>query len=150
MHDAAATVPGTIDSGFLQALVGYNARRATLKIFEVFSERMAALDLNPIEFSILCLIGRNPGLTPSQLCSELGLLAPNLTKLLARLDRRHLVRRQAPPSDKRVVCLSLSAEGSALLAEAEARVVQLETDASSALTAKQRDTLIGLLQRIYT
>jgi hypothetical protein len=49
-----------------------------------------------------------------------------------------------------VVCLSLSAEGSALLAEAEARVVQLETDASSALTAKQRDTLIGLLQRIYT
>ena len=64
----------SVDSSFLKTLVGYNTRRATLKILSVFTERMDALALKPVEFSILSLIGRNPGLTPSQLCAELGLL----------------------------------------------------------------------------
>ena len=84
----------SVDSSFLKTLVGYNTRRATLKILSVFTERMDALALKPVEFSILSLIGRNPGLTPSQLCAELGLLPPNLTKMLARLDQRDLVERE--------------------------------------------------------
>ena len=135
----------SVDSSFLKTLVGYNTRRATLKILSVFTERMDALALKPVEFSILSLIGRNPGLTPSQLCAELGLLPPNLTKMLARLDQRDLVQ----AADKRAVCLSLSPSGQALLKEAEARVASLEIDATSALTPKQRETLITLLQKIY-
>ena len=139
----------SVDSSFLKTLVGYNTRRATLKSLSVFTERMDALALKPVEFSILSLIGRNPGLTPSQLCAELGLLPPNLTKMLARLDQRDLVERQVQAADKRAVCLSLSPSGQALLKEAEARVASLEIDATSALTPKQRETLITLLQKIY-
>ena len=58
-----------------------------------------------------------------------------------------LIREQA--ADKRAVCLSLSPSGQALLKEAEARVASLEIDATSALTQKQRETLITLLQKIY-
>ncbi|MDZ7882453.1 MAG: helix-turn-helix domain-containing protein [Mycobacterium sp.] len=81
-----------IDSRFLKTLVGYNTRRATLHILGVFEQHMGALDLKPVEFSILALIGANPGVTHSELCAELNLLAPNLTKLLARLRKRHLPR----------------------------------------------------------
>ena len=144
-----AAIPERVDSGFLRTLVGYNTRRATLRILGVFDERMASLELNPVEFSILCLVGHNPGLTPSQLCAELGLLPPNLTKLLARLDKRQLLQRRAPAADKRVVCLSLSPAGRKLLTDAQARVVRLEAEASSALTERQRQTLITLLQKIY-
>ncbi|MBL0150190.1 MAG: MarR family transcriptional regulator [Ideonella sp.] len=145
----AATVPHSVDSHFLKALVGYNTRRATIRIMAVFAERMGPLDLNEVEFSILSLIGRNPGLTPTQLCAELGLLPPNLTKLLARLDRRQLLDRQVPASDKRAVCLNLSRAGTELLAQAESTAVTLEAEASSALSARQRETLITLLQKIY-
>jgi DNA-binding MarR family transcriptional regulator len=142
-------IPEHVDSAFLRTLVGYNTRRATLRILSVFDMRMAPLELNPVEFSILCLIGHNPGLTPSQLCAELGLLPPNLTKLLARLDKRQLLQRRAPEADKRVVCLSLSPAGQRLLADAQSRVALLEAEASSALTERQRQTLITLLQKIY-
>lgn len=146
---APTAAPARIDSSFLRTLVGYNTRRATLKIIDLFTQRMESLALKPVEFSILSLIGRNPGLTPSQLCAELGLLPPNLTKLLARLDQRDLVERQVLAADKRAVCLSLSPTGQALLREAEAQVAALEVDATAALTPKQRETLISLLQKIY-
>jgi len=143
------SIPATVDSSFLQTLVGYNTRRATLTILDVFTQRMGPLGLSVVEFSILSLIGRNPGLTPSQLCAELGLLPPNLTKLLARLDQRKWVERRVPAADKRAVCLSLSEAGAELLARAEPEAVALEIDATSALTARQRETLISLLQKIY-
>ena len=145
----AATVPDRVDSSFLKTLVGYNTRRATLRILALFAERMGPLDLNEVEFSILCLIGRNPGLTPSQLCAELGLLPPKLTKLLARMDKRQLLLRQVPDADKRAVCLNLSPAGTQLLTQAESVAVALEAQASSALTARQREMLISLLQKIY-
>lgn len=144
-----ATVPDRVDSSFLKTLVGYNTRRATLRILGLFAERMGPLDLTEVEFSILSLVGRNPGLTPSQLCAELGLLPPKLTKLLARLDKRQLLLRQVPAADKRAVCLNLSPAGAQLLSQAESTAVALEAQASSALTARQRETLISLLQKIY-
>lgn len=144
-----APVPVTVDSSFLRTLVGYNTRRATLRIFEVFTHRMEELALKPVEFSILCLIGRNSGVTPSQLGAELGLLPPNLTKLLSRLEQRDLVVRQVQAADRRAVSLSLSPAGQTLLAQAEARVTALEVDATAALTPLQRETLITLLQKIY-
>lgn len=149
--NATADAPPTdIDSGFLKTLVGYNTRRATLRIMDVFTERMGSLGLKPVEFSVLSLIGRNPGVTPTQLCAELNLLPPNLTKLLLRLDTQKLLNRKVLATDKRAVCLSLSATGTKLLAEAESRVIELEEQASSALTPKQRETLISLLQKIYS
>lgn len=138
-----------IDSQFLKTLVGYNARRATLHILAVFEQHMATLDLKPVEFSILALIGANPGVTHSELCTELNLLAPNLTKLLARLRQRNLLERTVLAQDRRAAGLSLNAEGHALLANAQATVVALEREATSGLTDKQRDTLMALLQKIY-
>lgn len=147
--ETPAEAPTGIDSSFLKTLLGYNTRRATLAIVALFDERMAALDLKPVEFSILCLIGRNPGVTPSQLCAELALLPPHLTKMLTRLDKRGLLTRHALATDKRAVSLSLGSDGVALLAQAEATVAQLEADAASGLTSKQQKTLIELLQKIY-
>ena len=138
-----------VDSRFLKTLLGYNTRRATVSILDVFTQRMQPLDLRPVEFSILSLIGHNPGITPSQLCAELNLLPPNLTKMLARLDKRELVTRTPVPNDKRAVHLSLNTQGMALLSEAEHTAMQLEAEAASALTAKELQTLISLLQKIY-
>ncbi len=138
-----------VDSRFLKTLVGYNTRRATLHILGVFEQRMGALDLKPVEFSILALIGANPGVTHSELCTELNLLAPNLTKLLARLRKRNLLERTVLAQDRRAAGLSLNAEGHNLLATAQATVVELEQEATAGLTDKQRDTLMSLLQKIY-
>jgi DNA-binding MarR family transcriptional regulator len=144
-----SVAPAAVDSRFLRTLVGYNTRRVTLKVFELFAQRMASLALSPVEFSVLLLVGHNPGLMPSQLCAELVLLPPNLTRILARLDQRQLLLRTPAAADKRAVCLSLSAAGLTLLAQAQQQVAALEADASAMLTDKERQTLLQLLQKIY-
>ncbi|MDO5624014.1 MAG: MarR family transcriptional regulator [Pseudomonadota bacterium] len=138
-----------VDSGFLRTLVGYNARRAALAIMALFKERMAVHGLQPVDFSVLSLIGHNPGITSRTVCAELALQPPNLVRLLARLDERALVQREAHPDDGRALGLSLSPVGQALLAAAEATAAQLELDATRALSSAERDQLIDLLQRIY-
>lgn len=138
-----------VDSSFLRALLGYNTRRATLKIFDIFYERTDAFELNPIEFSVLHLIGRNCNISPSQLCHELALLPPNLTKILQKLSRKQLIQKYRPVTDKRAIYLKLSERGQAHLVQLEAIITKLERDAASKLTDKQLAQLIDLLQRIY-
>lgn len=149
---AAATQDGAaepVDSSFLRTLVGYNSRRAALSIIEVFMERMSAYDLKVVEFSMLSLVGHNPGITSRQLCATLGVLPPNLVGLIASLERRGLISRQPHPSDGRAMGVHLTPAGTELMEEAEQTVAQLEVEATSRLTAAERRTLIQLLQKIY-
>lgn len=140
---------GALDSSFLRGLVGYNARRASVSILTVFKQRMQVFDLQPVEFSVLSLIRHNPGITARALSDELGLMAPNLARLMARLDERALVVRQPHPTDGRAWGLSLSPDGEWLMRQAEPAAAQLEVDATADLSDDERAQLIALLQRIY-
>jgi len=140
----------SIDSSFLRSLLGYNTRRATLKIFDIFDARTQPYGLKPVEFSVLNLIGRNPNISHGQLCAELALLPPNLTKILQKLSKKHLIQRLRPESDKRAVYLKLTETGLQQLKELEGVITQLERDAASNLSDQQLSQLIGLLQKIYS
>ncbi|WP_369654749.1 MarR family winged helix-turn-helix transcriptional regulator [Variovorax sp. V213] len=138
-----------LDARVLEALVGYNARRAWLIVTGVFAERMAPYGLKQIDFSVLSLLAHNPGATSRQLCNTLDILPPNLVSLVATLDSRGLIERRPHPHDGRAVGLHLTEAGEKLIREAEQTVTQLEADASARLTARERETLIRLLQKIY-
>lgn len=141
--------PDRLDTQVLETLVGYNARRAWLAVSEVFAERMTAFGLKQVDFSVLSLLAHNPGATSRQLCSTLDILPPNLVSLIATMDSRGLIERRPHPHDGRAIGLYLTASGEELVREAEQTVVQLEADASARLSARERDTLIKLLQKIY-
>ena len=138
-----------LDNGFLETLVGYNARRAWSQISTVFSERMAPYGLKQVDFSVLSLLAHNPGATSRQLCATLDILPPNLVNLIAALDSRGLIERRPHPRDGRAVGLYLTAAGAKLTREAEQAVLQLELDASARLNTRERETLIRLLQKLY-
>jgi len=138
-----------LDSRVLETLVGYNTRRAWLAISTVFAERMAAYGLKQVDFSVLSLLAHNPGATSRQLCATLDILPPNLVSLISALDGRGLIERRPHPRDGRAVGLYLTVAGEQLTRDAEAAVVQLEFDASAQLSARERESLIRLLKKIY-
>ena len=138
-----------LDTRVLETLVGYNTRRAWLTISAVFAERMAAYGLTQVDFSVLSLLAHNPGATSRQLCATLDILPPNLVSLIAAMDSRGLIERRPHPHDGRAVGLHLTTAGKKLVREAEAAVVQLELDASAKLSARERESLIKLLQKLY-
>lgn len=144
-----AAVIDTINTQYLETLMGYNARRAALSIISVFLDRMAVYDLKPVEFSVLSLVLHNPGITSRQLCAALNILPPNLVGLVQSLDKRGLIARMPHPHDGRAMGLHPTREGAALMTKAEKTASELELDVTQRLTASERDTLLRLLQKIY-
>lgn len=139
----------TVDASFLQTLVGFNARMVALKAIGAFLACMAPYKLRIVDFSILSIVHHNPGVTSRQLCDTLNLLPPNLVGKIGGLERRGLLLRHPHPLDRRAQSLQLTAEGQALMREAEKAASQLEIEVSQALSAAERRTLIRLLQKLY-
>ena len=138
-----------VDTSYLETLLGYNARRASLKVIELFSIRMAAYGLSPVDFSVLSLIMHNPGITSRLLCSTLSLLPPNLVGKISLMEKRDLLTRKPHPDDGRAIGLHLTTAGSRMMLNAENTASQLEADVSSKLTAAEAKTLLRLLQKVY-
>jgi DNA-binding MarR family transcriptional regulator len=139
----------TVDTSYLQTLLGYNARRAALSIIELFLERLAPYGLKPVDFSVMSIIGHNPGVTSRQLCATLNLLPPNLVGLIQSLESRGLIERKPHPHDGRAVGLHATPKGQALMVQAEQTATELEIEKTAKLTPAQRKTLLALLQKIY-
>ena len=138
-----------VDATCVETLLGYNARRAALAVIDVFLQRMAPYKLRPVDFSVASLILHNPGITSRQLCSTLGILPPNLVGMINTLEKRGLIDKRAHPSDGRANGLHASAEGIALLQQAQAAALTLEDEVASNLTASERKTLLRLLKKVY-
>ena len=138
-----------VDTRFLESLMGYNARRASLSIIEHFLERMAVYDLRPVDFSVLVLVDDNPGITSRQICAALSILPPNLVGMVNALEARELLERKPHPSDRRALGLHIAATGQGIMRQARKTAVELERVATRRLSAAERKTLMQLLQKIY-
>lgn len=138
-----------VDTSYLENLVGYNARRATLVIMEAFFRQMAVYGLRPVDFSVLSLIAHNPGITSRQLCSTLSIQPPNLVGMVSQLHKRELITRRPHPHDGRAMGLHLTPAGKKLVKQAEVTASELEDQATSGLSAAERRTLMLLLRKIY-
>ena len=138
-----------IDTSYLESLMGYNARRAALVIIGEFMTQMSVYGVRPVDFSVLCLIADNAGITSRQLCATLGLLPPNLVGMINQLEGRELILRRPHPTDGRAVGLHLSVKGRKLVRDGKQTATALEAQAIAKLTATESKTLMRLLQKIY-
>lgn len=138
-----------IDTRYLETLLGYNTRRATLTIISRFIERMAEFDLRPVDFSVLSLIGHNPGITSRELCNALNILPPNMVGFLKAFEKRDLIERTPHPTDGRAMGLSLTKKGQQLMQKAELAAIESDASAAHQLSAAEQKTLMRLLQKIY-
>lgn len=138
-----------VDTSYLESLVGYNARRATLVIIDAFLHNMAVYGLRPVDFSVLSLIAHNPGVTSRQLCTTLNIQPPNLVGMISQLQRRDLITRRPHPNDGRAMGLHLTPEGRKMMKQAEVTASELEEASTARLSPAERRTLMQLLKKIY-
>lgn len=146
---AAGSSGASIDTAFLESLIGYNARRAALAIIGRVLPSLQPFDLRVVEFSVLTVIAHNPGVTSRQVCAALDILPPNLVGLLRRLEQRGLVEKRAHPGDRRAQGLYVTERGALAQRQAQEAVAAVETADTTHLSPQERATLIALLRRIY-
>lgn len=139
---------GDPDLAYLADHVGYVVRRAQLAIFKDFIKTLAPVDIRPAQYSVLIVIGQNPGLTQAELGRALAIKRANLVGMLNELERRKLARRVASPSDKRSHALHLTANGRQMLERYHKLALEHEKRATRALAPGEKDMLLDLLNRV--
>lgn len=137
-----------LDMGPLPDLVGYALRRAQMVVFADFHASFAPLGLRPGVFSVLLLVRLNPGVRPTDIGRALGIKRANFAPLLADLEERGLVERQAVPGDRRSAALHLTPDGTALLRRADRALRAHEARWRARLGADGTDRLLELLRRL--
>src|SRR5690348_2181885 len=80
--------------GPLDHWVGFNLRMAQEAAFQAFSRRSQAIGEHPGRFATLTLIGRNPGISQTELSQASGRDKSSVTPVVEDLVRRGLVERK--------------------------------------------------------
>jgi DNA-binding MarR family transcriptional regulator len=137
-----------IDLGPLAGWIGFYLRMAQIASFQAFARRTRQHDLNPGGFAALMVIGRNPGISQTQLSRAIGLDKSTLTPAMNGLVRRNLVRRSHLPTDKRTYRLALTARGKAMLGDLTACAVAHDRDLDAIVGARDRARFLRGLRRI--
>ncbi len=149
---AKSSMPEKIESradfGFLPDLLGYHLRRAQSAVFQDFAATMNGANVTPGQFGVLALIEANAGLSQTRLAGILGIDRSTLVAVIDKLERHGLVERAARPNDRRSHALKLSRQGQSRFASLARRVKKHETRIARRLSARDREMLIELLQRI--
>lgn len=146
--EEAGDVCGELDLSGLTSVVGYTLRRAQMAVFEDFIRRFAPFDLKPAQYSVLLVIGENPGRKQSEIAAALGIQRPNFVSMLDELERRGLAERTRSTTDRRSHAVVLTEAGRRLLAAARAEQARQETDLGEVLGPGGRDALVSLLKRL--
>lgn len=145
---AKGTPAPAADYGLLPELIGYNLRRAQVRVFQDFATTVGAHDITPGQFGVLTIIAANPGLNQSELGAAMGVDRSTVVAVIDRLEERELVQRRPAPNDRRSYALGLTAKGTDLLARLEPLVRAHEVRISARLVPAEQRELIRLLRKM--
>ena len=141
-------VSDALDFDILPELLGYQLRRAQLRMFTDFANAMADVSITPGQFGVLVLIEANPGSSQSALARAIGIERSTMVAVIDTLEGRGLVERRASKVDRRSNALVLSAAGGAMMAKLRSLVEDHEDRIAGNLSPAERRQLIDLLRRL--
>jgi DNA-binding MarR family transcriptional regulator len=72
-------------------------------------------ELSDTQLAALATLEKHPAMTPGELAEHEKVQPPSMTRVIAALEDRNLVRRAPHPSDRRQVTLTATEEGRALV-----------------------------------
>ncbi|GIL00110.1 MAG: MarR family transcriptional regulator [Alphaproteobacteria bacterium] len=122
--------------------------RAEKAVVRALSRALADLDLKIPQLDILMNLYRHPSISQHDLARRLLVGRSNITMLLPQLEESGLVTRDSDPSDKRVMRLSLTPKGEALLMRALAVYTALIDKVMAQSTPEECNAMGALMHRI--
>ena len=122
---------------------------------DVLSADMAATlkgsDLSPNQYNVLRILrGAGEGLACGEIAERMITRDPDITRLLDRLEKRALIMRRRPQSDRRVVRAAITPSGLKLLAGLDPLIEKAHRKQLGHMSQKDLKTLIQLLERART
>lgn len=128
--------------------VGHLLRRAYQFALENSARAFDDLGITPRQAGALWEVHVHGPLSQRELGERIGMDAPNVHALVARLERKGLVAVAPDKRDPRRKRLTLTKAGQDIAIQTPGRAAHAEESTLLALPAKERATLIRLLERV--
>jgi DNA-binding MarR family transcriptional regulator len=138
-----------VDLGCLPRLIGFNLRRAHQCAWRQYVSVIGEENIRPGLFSLLVLVGANPGIAQIDLGTHLGIDKASVVALLDRLEKADLLNRLRCTRDRRRQGIFLTIRGSEALENLLAAVRTLERRMASKFTRQEFELLLSFLRRLY-
>lgn len=127
---------------------GFLVRRLHQISVAIFSEEMSDLELTPVQFGAMSIVGLHPGIDQSALGEQLGTDRANTADVISRLVKNGIVLRTVSPDDRRVRHIYLTEHGSEIVLVANRRLKQIGTQLLAPLKAEDRTIFVDLMTQL--
>ena len=138
----------SVDFGPLEQWVGFNLRMAQEAAFAAFSHLSREVGEKPGRFATLTLIGRNGGISQTELSLANGRDKSSVTPVVEDLVQRGLVKRTRLRQDRRAYRLHLTASGRRTLALLTACARRHERNLDRVIGPRERLRFLAVLKKI--
>ncbi len=128
--------------------VGWLITRLRASIFAAVDREVAAWDVSAAQCSILLYIAAGRGDRAADIARDYDYDTGSMTRMVARLAAKRLLKRVRDGADRRVQRLALTAAGRKLAGEVPAVAVKVLNQHLRGFTRAELDQLKGLLQRM--
>ena len=147
-RSALAIFDPSFDYGQLSRLIGFHLRSASLLDFRTFSETMGDRSVTPLRYSVLEVVGANPGLQQVQIAAMLGLSKSAATLVIDFWQERDCLIRRRSGSDRRAYGVLLTEQGQRKLAELRPKVAHHDAMLTASLSQEEIAQLFSPLRKI--
>lgn len=128
---------------------GHLIRRLHQISTSVFAERMkaAGIDITSVQFAALTVLHEKPGIDQATLAQEIAYDRATIGGVVDRLERKGWVLRKVNQDDRRARQVTLTEEGTEMLAVVAPIVAALQADILAQLTLTERTAFIALASK---
>jgi DNA-binding MarR family transcriptional regulator len=137
-----------VDYGLLAEVTGFPLRVAWILGRNLLAREFDESGLTPHRYSVLEVIGRNPGLQQTQLAAALALTRPATTLAIDFWQERGCVERRNTPGDRRSFGVFLTERGQVELDSLRAKVREADDELTANLDKHEIEELRRLLRKI--
>lgn len=133
----------------LPDLLGYNLRRAQLEMWRDFSQSVGDGEIRPGLYSLILLVGANPGIAQIELANYLAVDKASIVALIDRLEDSGWVLRKRAADDRRRHGIFLTPAGTKKLAQLKREVSAHDKRFTDRFTPDEYKQLLEFLQRLW-
>jgi DNA-binding MarR family transcriptional regulator len=130
--------------------VGFLIASLRTRIFKAVDIEMGKLGFTSAQWAILRHVAATEPPTAAELCRQLNYDTGSMTRMLARLERKGVIKREPSASDRRIVRLRLTASGRKLHPKLREVVIRVLNHLTQGMAADEVHQLNEQLKRMRT
>ncbi|MFF7632304.1 MarR family winged helix-turn-helix transcriptional regulator [Kitasatospora sp. NPDC008050] len=124
-------------------------RSSVMRLARRLRHQHVEQSLSPTEMGVLGTLARCGSATPGELARREHVQPPSMTRIIAMLEEKGLVRREPHPEDRRQVVVSMTEQAQAILDESRRRRNAWLAELASGLTEEEWATVRAAAPALY-